>query len=52
MAIAAVDTKYGPASGAAMASGSCARSRPEGASQVRDVIPENVAAAPSSARTT
>ena len=50
--MAAVETKYGPASGAAIASGSEACNNPEGASHVRVVIPENVAAAPSSARTT
>jgi len=51
-AIAAVDTWYGPASGAARSAIASASSTPRCARQVRKVMPENTAAAPSSARAT
>ncbi len=51
-AIAAVDTRYGPASGAISSRIRSASSRPSSARQVRNVMPENTAACPSSARAT
>ena len=50
-AITLVDTKYGPAFSWAMARASSALSSPSVEGHVRVVIPLNVAAAPSSART-
>ena len=51
IAIAFVETKYGPASGDAIRITSLALKDPRWPSQVRVVMPLNVAPAPSSART-
>ena len=50
-AMAVVETKYGPDSGRAISSASAAFNKPFTAGQVRVVMPEKTAAAPSSART-
>ena len=49
---AAVDTKYGPAFGRISDAIASTSTRPRSAAYVRVVMPENAAAAPSSARTT